>query len=115
MKEDTVYRLNQRDSNRTWRENNSDYWKNYRKKHPKKTAINRLKQQIRNEKRKKDDHPIAKANLKKTAKMVLVDWADELQGKDLWLVFSDAVIPPIKLNLLIRNKPSQPKPQNAVI
>ncbi len=105
MNEDPVYRQNQKDSNQTWRENNPDYWKRYRKKHPKKATDNRLKQQIRNRKRQKETFPVMKANLKVTAKMVSVDWIDRLQEKDLWLVSSDAIISPIKLSLLIQNKP----------
>jgi hypothetical protein len=115
MREDPVYRQNQRDSNQTWQENNPDYWKNYRKKHPEKAAFNRLKQQIRNKRKKKDAHPVAKADLKKTAKMALVDRADELQGKDLWLISSDALLPPIKFKLLIVNKPDQAKAKKVVM
>lgn len=108
MKEDPVYRQNQRDSNQNWRENNPDYWKNYRKRHPKKAADNRLKQQIRNQKRKKETLFVTAASLKIDAKMDSVDWFDALQEKELWLVSSDAVISPIKLSLIIQNKPPSP-------
>lgn len=114
MQEDPVYRQNQRDSNRTWRENNPDYWKTYREKHPEKAAINRMKQQIRNQKKRKADHPVAKETLKKSVKMALVDWVDALQGQELWLVSRAAVIPPIKLSLLVHDKKNQPIVKNVM-
>jgi hypothetical protein len=115
MQEDPVYRQNQRDSNRTWRENHPDYWKNYREKHLQTAARNRLKQQVRNQKKRNVEQPAATANLKKGANRYWVDWIDELQGKDLWLVSSGAVIPPIKLILLVQDKTTQPNFENGVI
>lgn len=115
MKEDPVYRQNQKDSNQTWRENHPDYWKDYRKRHPDKAEHNRLRQQVRNQKRQKSDHPVVEADHQKIAKMVLVDRADELQEKGLWLVSGGGRIPPIKLVLISNpNKPGQAKTQHPV-
>lgn len=116
MKEDPVYRQNQKDSNRTWRENNPNYWKDYRKKYPDKAEKNRLKQQLRNQKRQKRDHPVAEVDHEKIAKMVLVDRTDRTQEKGLWLVSSGGLIPPIKLVLIMNHeKPGQAATQNPVI
>jgi hypothetical protein len=110
MAEDPVYRQNQKDSNKTWQERNPGYWKKYRENHPDKAEKNRLKQQVRNLKRKKGDRRlVAKTNLEHFAKMVSVNRIDCLQELDLWLVSSGSVIPPIKLALLVKSKVSHSK------
>jgi hypothetical protein len=50
MKTDPDYRANQKSSQKRWIMKNSDYWKRYRKKNPKKAERNRILQSIRNKK-----------------------------------------------------------------
>jgi hypothetical protein len=45
---DPEYKETQKLSNQKWLLNNPDYWKNYRKKNPKKTIRNRMLQRVRN-------------------------------------------------------------------
>ena len=48
IKKDPEYKETQKLSNQKWLLNNSDYWKNYRKKNPEKALRNRMLQRIRN-------------------------------------------------------------------
>lgn len=49
---DNDYRKNQAAAQQAWRAKNSDYWKEYRKKHPDYAERNRIKQRERNKKRR---------------------------------------------------------------
>lgn len=51
IKNDPEYKETQKLSNEKWRLRNSDYWKKYRQKKPKKALRNRLLQRIRNRRR----------------------------------------------------------------
>jgi hypothetical protein len=51
MRTDPDYRMNQIMSNKKWAEAHPDYWKEYRKKNPHKTARNRMLQTVRNQRR----------------------------------------------------------------
>lgn len=52
METDADYRANQKDCQLRWRENNPDYWRNYRKKNKQYCDRNRLQQKIRDSKRR---------------------------------------------------------------
>lgn len=60
LKNDEAYKQDQKTAQEDWQNNNSGYWKKYRKDHPEYTAGNREKQHIRNQKRKATSAPIAK-------------------------------------------------------
>jgi hypothetical protein len=66
MAENEVYCNDQKDAQSLWRENNPDYWKEYRGKNPEYTKRNREKQRERNRSRrakagrKPDCQPVAK-------------------------------------------------------
>lgn len=47
MAEDEIYRADQRESQKLWREQNPDYWRGYRKTHPEYVERNRLLQKVR--------------------------------------------------------------------
>ena len=51
MKEDPEYRLNRKLSNKKWAEVNPGYWKEYRRRNPRKAERNRILQTIRNRRR----------------------------------------------------------------
>lgn len=57
---DADYRANQYDAQKRWRDQNKDYWKEYRSSHPKYVARNRILQRERNHKRR--GVPIAKSD-----------------------------------------------------
>lgn len=63
LQSDPDYRDNQRAAQRAWQEKNSDYWKEYRKRHPEYVDRNRERQRERNCRRRRQDTgqvPIAK-------------------------------------------------------
>jgi hypothetical protein len=47
MATDPDYRANQQECNKAWRDRNPDYWRNYRKNHPRYGERNRLLQKTR--------------------------------------------------------------------
>ncbi len=49
---DSDYRANQAEAQRQWRSRNTDYWSQYRKKHPAYTERNRIGQKERNRRRR---------------------------------------------------------------
>jgi hypothetical protein len=51
MATDADYRANQRECNKAWRGRNPDYWRNYRKSHPRYVERNRLLQKARRRRR----------------------------------------------------------------
>lgn len=51
MATDPDYRANQQECNRAWRGRNRDYWRNYRKNHPRYVERNRLLQKARRHRR----------------------------------------------------------------
>ena len=51
MDSDPEYRANQRQSHQEWLQVNPTYWKDYRRRHPKKAERNRLLQAMRNRRR----------------------------------------------------------------
>ena len=51
MHEDTDYRANQTQAQRSWRDLNPDYWRDYRAKNPEYVERNRQQQQDRNQRR----------------------------------------------------------------
>jgi hypothetical protein len=52
MRTDPDYKFNQTMSNKKWTKTNPGYWKDYRKRNPKKAERNRMLQFIRNQRRK---------------------------------------------------------------
>ena len=52
MHQDPDYQVNHREAQKTWMEQNPGYWKNYRAEHPSYVRDNRLKQQVRDQKRR---------------------------------------------------------------
>lgn len=54
MAEDPIYKENQQDCWKDWRERHPNYYKEYRKKHPEYTATNRALQKLRDIKRRKN-------------------------------------------------------------
>jgi hypothetical protein len=57
MRTDPDYRFNQTVSNKIWAKANSDYWKDYRRRHPEKAERNRILQSMRNRgRRNKQNH-----------------------------------------------------------
>lgn len=74
LKTDPDYKANQKDANQYWLRNNPNYYKNYRKKNPKKAKRNAILQQVRNYKnrlRSKDNKSSTNSN-NLIAKMELV-------------------------------------------
>ncbi len=66
-------------SNQKWLNANPDYWKNYRRKNPKKTQRNRMLQKVRNHRKNSEpDRPItniiAKMDARKPLKVDLEGW-----------------------------------------
>jgi len=51
MATDPDYRANQQECNKAWRGRNPDYWRNYRKNHPRYVERNRLLQKARRRRR----------------------------------------------------------------
>jgi hypothetical protein len=51
MATDADYRANQQECNKAWRGRNPDYWRNYRKSHPRYVERNRLLQKARRRRR----------------------------------------------------------------
>lgn len=51
MASDPDYRANQQECNKAWRGRNPDYWRNYRKNHPRYVERNRLLQEARRRRR----------------------------------------------------------------
>lgn len=51
MATDPDFKRDQKLSNKKWAQNNPGYWKEYRKRNPKKAEINRILQAIRNRRR----------------------------------------------------------------
>jgi len=47
MEQDSDYRLNHIEGNRSWRKSHPDYWREYRRKNPEKEKRNRLLQKLR--------------------------------------------------------------------
>ena len=64
---DPDYRANQQECNKAWREKNPDYWRNYRKNHPRYVQRNRLLQKVR---RRKRDSCVAKMDASETNSFV---------------------------------------------
>jgi len=58
---DPAYRENQADARRRWQEKHSDYWRTYRKHHPRYEAHNREQQRQRNSRRRGGILPTAVA------------------------------------------------------
>jgi hypothetical protein len=58
--EDPVYRANQLDANKRWREKTPDYWRDYRKSHSEYVRRNLELQRERNRRRRYGSGPIAK-------------------------------------------------------
>ncbi len=52
MARDSDYQANQRNAQRTWQEENPDYWRHYRGRNPEYVRRNRLAQQKRNKERR---------------------------------------------------------------
>ena len=83
---DAEYCENQRISQKKWRWNNHDYWKQYRQNNPDKTAKNRTLQRIRNKRRTLAPSSPAGAKQHLIAKMDARNFnTDELSGQ-YWLV-----------------------------
>jgi hypothetical protein len=55
MKNDPDYRDNQRDAQKCWMEENRDYWRRYRDRHPEYVKLNRLQQRERDRRRHMPD------------------------------------------------------------
>jgi len=60
MKNDEIYRKDQKEAQKIWLDNNPDYWKKYRRKNLKYAENNRKKQNKRNQKAKSATEPISK-------------------------------------------------------
>ena len=58
LRSDPDYRRNQADAQAVWRRKHQDYWKEYRKNHPKYTARNRLLQRERNQRLRPKGNPL---------------------------------------------------------
>ena len=87
---DPEYKKGQRLANQKWLSSNPDYWKNYRKKNPGKTARNRALQRIRNRRMQLDKAVgIAKMDVRETAFQSLLG--------QFWLIPAVAKMDPIKI------------------
>lgn len=90
MKTDPHYRLNQRLSQRQWAKANPGYWKEYRKKNPRKSERNRMLQAIRN--RKARGQLIAKMDASKSNNFKILG--------QFWLIPVIAKMEALKVNIL---------------
>jgi hypothetical protein len=52
LQSDPDYRANQREAQQTWRRRHPEYWRAYRERHPAYLEANRLKQRLRDQKRR---------------------------------------------------------------
>ena len=77
MKNDETYRKDQKEAQEIWKNNNPDYWKNYRRDNKEYTDRNREQQHRRNQARKpksapvKQSAPIAKMDALTSGKTIL--------------------------------------------
>src|ERR1017187_3709101 len=98
-REDPDYRENDTRCNKDWAVQNSEYWKQYREKHPDYADRNRQMQQNRNQKQR--DAKIAKVGVS-ALNFVLPSGryrlthvtADEIANEDSWIVEITALSPP---------------------
>lgn len=83
LRSDPEYRESQRISNKKWQKNNPEYWKEYRRNNPDKTATNRSLQRVRNKRRASSP---AESKIQLIAKMDAGNFnSDKLSGP-YWLV-----------------------------
>jgi len=87
IKTDPDYKANRRDSQQTWKEDNPNYWGEYRKKNPERTKRNKILQKVRyqRQKRKKSENQ-ARDSSKVVAKMDALDVNKSGISGTFWLV-----------------------------
>ncbi len=98
MKTDPIYKSNQKISQKEWARANPGYWRQYRKRNPKKAERNRILQTIRNRKAR-SSHSVAKMDASVIAKM---DASKSNNFKILgqfWLVPVIAKMDALKVNI----------------
>jgi len=61
MHNDANYRLDQKAAHEDWKNNNPDYWKNYRRDHAESTDRNREQQRRRNQARNAESAPVRRS------------------------------------------------------
>lgn len=89
---DSDYKEGQKLAQKKWLQNNKSYWKNYRRRHPKKAERNRLLQKIRNMRKRNllcKTTCIAKMDARKSGNMGL--------SGQYWLVPVVAKMDPVKI------------------
>ena len=99
LRTDPDYRLNQKQCHKNWVKAHPDYWKEYRRKNPKKAERNRMLQNLRNRRRSGKQELVAKMGGSSIAKM---DPSNLLKNKALgqfWLVPVIAKMDPLKVNI----------------
>ena len=98
MQTDPIYKSNQKISQKEWARANPGYWRQYRKRNPKKAERNRILQTIRNRKAR-SSHSVAKMDASVIAKM---DASKSNNFKILgqfWLVPVIAKMDALKVNI----------------
>jgi hypothetical protein len=104
---DPDFKEDQRLSTKKWLQNNPDYWKNYRNRHPEKTQRNRMLQHIRNRRQRQksktdesgNDFLIAKVDASKSKKINIIG--------QFWMVPVIAKVDALKVNIFEITKPYQ--------
>ena len=105
MKEDPDYRANQEACKEAWLKKKPRYWKEYRLRHPEKTMNNRLKQQIRNQKRSNQQTLEVKVNAKELINQIDQASRNDSLSVSFWLLSTIAEIKPIQVVLVASIKP----------
>ena len=99
MATDPDFKLDQKLSNKKWAQNNPEYWKEYRKRNPKKGEINRILQAIRNRRRYSNRKKNANTDIPLIAKVdASISNKSKVVGQ-FWLVPVIAKVDALKVNI----------------
>ena len=100
MATDPDFKRDQKLSNKKWAQNNPGYWKEYRKRNPKKAEINRILQAIRNRRRYSNRKKNANTDIPLIAKVdASISNNFNVVGQ-FWLVPVIAKVGVLKVNIL---------------
>jgi hypothetical protein len=102
---DSDFKRDQKLSNKKWAQNNPGYWKEYRKRNPKKAEINRILQAIRNRRRYSNRKKNANTDIPLIAKVdASISNHFKVVGQ-FWLVPVIAKVDALKVNIFEISSP----------
>jgi hypothetical protein len=99
MATDPDFKLDQKLSNKKWAQNNSGYWKKYRKRNPEKAERNRMLQTIRNRRRSNARNKNANADIPLIAKVDASISSNFKVVGQFWLIPVIAKVDALKVNI----------------